>query len=294
MNPELPLYLPVALKLHAYGLFRLQDSEWCGTELYDRAKAPYRGRVEPRTLFREPLPDGFLFQLGGWLFDDYLESDDVFHYRDFDFLREYTEDFRQLLLYGGILRDDLLLRRIEKFLERLERIYGDSAEGKPTDANKYRLQEYHERIWKKFEIPLSRLRDLYARDYAERVFHDRQLCGYISQIILDIGIDGTVDDEAPGQWCPRLTFPAWVRNALISRERGKCAACGQDLSFELHGVAHIDHIIALASGGCNDLVNLQMLCDKCNHTKSVGMWPVTSSVPPYLERALKKRNMPKN
>jgi hypothetical protein len=85
------IYLPVALKLHAYGLFRLQDSNWCGTELYDRAKRPYRGRSEPSGLFREPLPDGFLFQLSGWLFDDYLESDDVFHYRDFEFAgREAT------------------------------------------------------------------------------------------------------------------------------------------------------------------------------------------------------------
>jgi hypothetical protein len=79
------LYLPLALKLHAHGLFRLQDSEWCGTELYDRAKGPYRGRVEPRTLFQEPLPDGFLFQLGLWFFEEYVESDDFFHLRDLRF-----------------------------------------------------------------------------------------------------------------------------------------------------------------------------------------------------------------
>jgi HNH endonuclease len=291
VKSELPIYLPVALKLHAYGLFRLQDSEWCGTELYDRAKAPYRGRVDPQGLFREPLPDGFLFQLGTWLFDDYLESEDVFHYRDFDFVWEYMEDFRQLLLYGGIPSADPLLRRIANFLEHLQRIYDDSSEEKeqPTDTNKYRLKSFHELLWRRFATPLSQLRTLYARDYAERVFHDRQLCGYISQIILDIGIDGTVDGEAPGQWCPRLTFPAWVRNALISRERGKCAACRLDLSFELNGIGHVDHIIPLASGGCNDLVNLQMLCDTCNLKKSVEAWPVTSSVPPYLERALKKR-----
>ena len=66
------LYLPLALKLHAFGLFRLQDAEWCGTDLYQRAKRPYRGRQEPRTLFQEPLADGFLYQLGLWLFEDYV------------------------------------------------------------------------------------------------------------------------------------------------------------------------------------------------------------------------------
>src|SRR5260370_36273095 len=43
-------------------------------------------------------------------------------------------------------------------------------------------------------------------------------------------------------------------------------------------------------GRCNDLVNLQVLCDTCNLKKSIGAWPVTSSVPPCLERALKRRN----
>jgi hypothetical protein len=291
-----PLYLPVALKLHAYGLFRLQDSEWCGTELYDRAKRPYRGRVEPRNLFQQALPDGFLFQLGSWLFEDYLESDEFFHLRDFEFLYEYIADFRQLLIYGGIPSDDALLRRIEIFLEHLERTYDDTAaEGRRTaQKNKYALKVLHQRIWEKFTTSLSELRTIYARNYAERVFHDRQLCGYISQIILDIGIDGTTGDEEPSQWCPRLTFPAWVKNALIARERGKCAACAADLFLELNGTVHIDHIIPLASAGCNDLVNLQILCDTCNLKKSIGAWPVTSSVPPYLERALKRRNRTNN
>jgi hypothetical protein len=167
-------------------------------------------------------------------------------------------------------------------------------ERRATQEDKDALHTFHDRIWEKFGTPLSQLRTVYARNYAERVFHDRQLCGYISQIIFDIGIDGTTGDEEPSQWCPRLTFPAWVKNALIARERGKCAACSADLLLELNGTVHIDHIIPLASGGCNDLVNLQILCDSCNLKKSIGAWPVTSSVPPYLERALKRRNRPNN
>jgi hypothetical protein len=296
LHLDSPLYVPVALKLHAHGLFRLHQSEWCGTELYDRAKRPYRGRVEPRDLFRAALPDGFLFQLGTWLFEEYLESDNLFHLQDFDFLHEYIEDFRQLLIYGGIPSDDTLLRRIEIFLKRLDRTYDNiSAQvRRTTQSDKDVLHSFHDRIWERFGTQLSELRTVYARNYAERVFHDRQLCGYISQIIFDMGIDGTTGDEKPSQWCPRLTFQAWVKNALIARERGKCAVCSVDLLLELNGTVHIDHIIPLASGGCNDLVNLQVLCDACNLKKSTGAWPVTSSVPPYLERALKRRNRTNN
>lgn len=228
------LYLPVALKLHAYGLFRLQDSEWCGTDLYQRAKRPYRGKDEPRYLFQKPLPDGFLFQLGWWLFEDYLESDDFFHLRDVEFLREYIDDFRQLLICGGVPSDDGLLHRIGLFIGHLERADGNigTEVREERRGTRMRSRSYTSGYGRNLRPHWLELRTVYARNYAERVFHDRQLCGYIAQIILDMGIDGTTGDEEPGQWCPRLAFPVWVKNALIARERGKCAACAADLLLE--------------------------------------------------------------
>jgi len=44
-----------------------------------------------------------------------------------------------------------------------------------------------------------------------------------------------------------------------------------------------------SNGGSDELVNLQILCERCNLEKSSRTLPVTSSVPPYLERALKRR-----
>jgi hypothetical protein len=55
--------------------------------------------------------------------------------------------------------------------------------------------------------------------------------------------------------------------------RHKCAACSVDLLFELNGTVHMDHIIPLALGGCNDLLNLQILCDTCNLRKSLNLMP---------------------
>ena len=165
-----------------------------------------------------------------------------------------------------------------------------------TDRNHTRARianispkQIHERLHESFSDVVSSVRLVYARDYAERVFHDRQLCAYIAQLILDIGIDGTIDDEPPGQWCPRLSFPAWVRQSLTARDRGQCANCGANIVGELQGVIHIDHIVPLVRGGCNDIVNLQILCDTCNRQKSAELWSAKSSIPPYLERALAKR-----
>ncbi len=36
------VYTPVALKLHAFGLERLQDPNWTGMELFDYLKRPVR------------------------------------------------------------------------------------------------------------------------------------------------------------------------------------------------------------------------------------------------------------
>jgi len=293
-SPEHSLYIPLALKLHAFGLSRLQDGEWCGENLWDNAKQHYRGRREPRWLFQQPVRDGFLLQLGGWLFEEYLDpsSGTFFAGRTVEFWFEYLEDYQQFLSRHGIPSSNPVLQQGDALLRELDELFGKDEDGfySAAPTNRQAIRRQVERLRTAFSRKLEELKPSYAQDYAERVFHDRQLCGYIAELILEIGIDGTTDDEAPGQWCERVTFPTWVRDALLARERGKCAVCGTDLLGELLGVVHIDHIVPLSKGGCNDVVNLQILCETCNREKSSGAWPVTSSIPQYLKRALRRRD----
>jgi len=66
--------------------------------------------------------------------------------------------------------------------------------------------------------------------------------------------------------------------ALLKKQKGLCACCGQDLFSSFN----VDHIIPLSRGGTNKLSNLQLLTWRCNQLKG-----------PLLpeEYAVKRRNI---
>lgn len=70
----------------------------------------------------------------------------------------------------------------------------------------------------------------------------------------------------------RCSIPIWVKRAVRFRDRGRCVCCGADLSghfdCEDEGAVHYDHIVSLHEGGLNDVSNIQLLCQKCNLSKS--------------------------
>lgn len=59
----------------------------------------------------------------------------------------------------------------------------------------------------------------------------------------------------------RISFPKEVREYIFQRDNHQCRSCGQATKLS------IDHIIPLASGGSNDISNLQTLCSQCNSQK---------------------------
>ncbi|MBD2597208.1 HNH nuclease [Nostoc sp. MBR 210] len=64
---------------------------------------------------------------------------------------------------------------------------------------------------------------------------------------------------------PRIRIPPEVRQYVFQRDKYQCQSCGKtDLETNLT----IDHIIALARGGQNDISNLHTLCLTCNLKKS--------------------------
>ena len=60
----------------------------------------------------------------------------------------------------------------------------------------------------------------------------------------------------------RPTIPEKVRVEVWRRDGGKCAKCGSRENLEY------DHIIPLSKGGSNTSRNIELLCEKCNRSKS--------------------------
>lgn len=71
----------------------------------------------------------------------------------------------------------------------------------------------------------------------------------------------------------RSHIPQWAKNAVFHRDKGICVICKTDITrlVNLQNGIHYDHIMPLAKGGMNDVTNLQILCEKCNGTKSAKM-----------------------
>ena len=79
--------------------------------------------------------------------------------------------------------------------------------------------------------------------------------------------DGVAIPKAP-------PLPARVRHFIHKRDGGVCVLCGIRVALFGNTVSPfrpppgaVDHILARARGGQNDLVNLRLLCITCNAQK---------------------------
>jgi len=68
------------------------------------------------------------------------------------------------------------------------------------------------------------------------------------------------DDDKPKR--KRKSISQNVKDKVWRRDNGKCVLCGSNENIEF------DHIIPFSKGGTDTYRNLQILCEKCNRSKS--------------------------
>jgi HNH endonuclease len=283
------LYDPVALKLYAFGLMRLHDPNWTGLTFYEHIRERVKGQSEPNQLLRKPIEKGLLYCLGVWLFDDYF-YDEPECITDPEYQIWFLEDALNLVAFHlPQEKSGVIHKKSTQLIERANERFGDGENAYIEYLNELNetnaILGAYDKLRKKFHKFFSEITDLYASNYADRVFHDRQLCQYISHLLPQIGFDGTGKSDGGAKWINRQAWPARIKRMLNARERGMCANCNANMSHELSGEPQIDHIVPLARGGSNDLVNLQQLCQRCNNEKRASLFPVLSSIPEYIKRA---------
>ena len=121
-----------------------------------------------------------------------------------------------------------------------------------------------------FEFPLSKLAAVNLREPSGVVLQltRTQGSGYYAlqgaiflyekmQIILNVHHRRVLYGQAASR-----SIPQAVKNAVWQRDRRRCVECGDNQYLEF------DHIIPFSKGGASSENNVQLLCRRCNMSKS--------------------------
>jgi HNH endonuclease len=292
------LYFPFTLRLYARTLLCLGDHNFTGLDLFYRIKDCWKHRDQPYDLLLSPLEPGLSLKIGEWCFDTLFDVEDVsplsakryirtlWPEDAFWFVGEVCEAARLSSFFGNaplIKSMVATIRKTEALFGKNDNRYWKDVRGEVRRA----LIKTFVKFTRDLRDPLTQMRQLYSYEISDRILHDRQLCNFIARTVMEIGFDGETVKGLRSQWVARERWPVRVKDILLARDRGKCASCGTDLAQELRGAQHIDHMFPLSQGGCNDLVNLQLLCSDCNLAKSGDEARITTSVPQYIRRPKK-------
>jgi len=286
------IFPPIALRIYQVSLSYLMDQTWRLTSLPELTNNQIERHLLPNDLFIKTIRDGFLYYLGTFFFDRLFDINDDVLFCDAEDANIAAEYIFWLLSLSG-LEEGPELFELMMAIDEVDTIVCETPKNRQNSV--FHRKELHiqlqDALWdaqKFYENDIKILQDNYARNFAERALHDRQICEFITySLSIAYGEKGypVIDknDQLTFSKVERRRWPTWVKPTLLSRDRNLCANCGLNFG-ELQGRIHIDHIVPLSQGGCNDIVNLQLLCSNCNTKKHNNLQLVNSSIPEYFRK----------
>lgn len=120
------IYVPLALKIHAYGLSNLHDPNWTGCDLFDRLKQHVRGRRQPFDMLYKTLENGLLYHLWLWIQEDYFQN--VHYLLEYELKDEYRSWYLEDIVEAILKFDDKSdrnksVRDAKELLKKIEDLY---------------------------------------------------------------------------------------------------------------------------------------------------------------------------
>jgi len=240
---------------------------------------------KPEGIVRKPISGGVAHFAAGLSIEDYFENLgnfrlNILHRPDFSDIFRILRVMRDVWQLSAFADGGRLLRFKQKLWEfdaQLENApsehWTELAATKGIDLIEQAATSC--RNSKQFpEIKLA-----YSMAIADRILHDRQTSAFL--VTLLVRLAPTDKSQQPQKFVRRMRLPKHVERIVIARDRGKCSYCDVNITIELLARPHIDHIVPLSKGGCNDIVNLQLCCESCNLQKGNRELDLKSSVPRY-------------
>lgn len=293
------IFQPIALSIYKNSLSSLMNDDWLLSIFPQYLEFLISKRKLPNELFNKPICKGYLYLLGLKFFDQLFAITDDVLFCDVETAYRKSKEVFYFLIGSGVKDSDAIFELLMA-IDRIDEIITETPESRRNSVFHrqgvhFLLQDALVNIEDYHRIDIEELKDIYALNYEERAFHDRQICEYITFALSNMYGEKGYPILEKGMSIKyskikRQNMPSWVKPTLMARERNSCANCGVNFT-ELQGKPHIDHIVPLSKGGCNDIVNLQLLCSACNQEKLDNQELVKSSIPKYFSRLKKvKRN----
>lgn len=152
------------------------------------------------------------------------------------------------------------------------------------DADDYETQMQQAIETLRSELPLVTIvNSAFQLLYGDRPFLHR-FNEFVAKHVSEMTVEAHPDVlDRDGILTRARQLPAWLKNGVFHRDRGRCALCHKDMTgiIATSEERHYDHIIPRALGGCNDPTNFQLLCRDCNLSKGAAQCDVSRLVPVY-------------